>query len=188
MPKIIQPLNGMEDFDNFSINSAKYKELVKLFNKEIYKRFDDEHIVYRAGNKFFCLDYEKKKVTYYMEYSTSHNSILGSFLWQSLIWRAKNNLSNRTLPHEIFFKVLLPKYGVITTDGEQTIDGRKFWEYQIGFALDNDFYVYYFNLKSKELIKITNSTHGNKVIQEQDVWGLSHEHKSKLIVISTKEL
>lgn len=187
MPQNIPYLPNDIDLSNYSINKAKYNELIKL-PKQIYKQYDDKHIVYHSSNMFFCLDYERKEITYYMEYDTSFTLKIGSFLWQSLVWRSNHVLYNRTLPHEIFFNVLLPKYGVIATDGQQTVDGKRFWTYQISHAFNNNLYVHYFNLKTKELIHIIDLMHFDKLANELSIWGDDSTHKHKLILISKHQL
>jgi hypothetical protein len=109
---------------------------------------------------------------------------LGTYLWQSLIWRAKQTPYIKTLPHDIFFNTLLPKYGTICTDGQQINDGRDFWEYQIIYALNNNINVYYHNMQNKDLIKIKNNMHFHKLISQYDIWGDTLQYQKKRMVIT----
>jgi hypothetical protein len=169
---------------NKSCLDREYSDLVKISNKKEYSRFSDSKIVYQYDNMFFCLDILNKKILYYMRYDVSYTKILGSFLWQSLVWRDEKSPQVKTLPHKIFFKELLPKWGIIATDGQQTSDGRRFWEYQIAYALEQNINVYYFNLKSKELVQISTLDEFDKAIHQYDIWGDTIEHRNKLMVIS----
>jgi hypothetical protein len=189
MPKIISQLSGLDDLTDISVNAFYYKQLSKLLSKVQIKFFSEERKVYSAENKFFCLDDDSKKVLYYMQYDTSFSLKLGgSFLWQSLVWRSKSVPQMNTLPHEIFFNELLPKYKTVATDGQQTEDGQRFWEYQIDFALKNKFNVYYFNTNSLILVELNTLLDFEKALLQYDIYGSSSEHKNKLLVISKKEL
>src|SRR5574343_1575768 len=188
MPRRISQLPVDDDLSVYNTNQAKYKELYNIPNKQIYHKFDDNKVVYYISNKVFCLDTINKQIVYYMEYETSFNSILGSYAWQSLVWRKKNTQYINTLPHDIFFKVLLPKFGTVVTDGEQTDDGIKFWEYQIGYALNNNLNVYYFNTLTKELIHLPSTLAVYNLDQKIKIWGTDNEHKHKLVVITKKQL
>lgn len=187
MPKIIPALSIEDNLDLYSVNQAKYKELFTS-NANVYKKFDNARVVYQSGKKFYCLDALRREVTYFMEYNVNSNKTLGSFLWQSLVWRSKKVEYNKTLPHEIFFDTLLPKYGVITTDGDQTDEGRRFWSYQVKFALDKNFFLYYHNLQTKELQQFKSMLEFDDLIKKFNIWGNSNLHRQKLIVISNKEL
>lgn len=187
MPQIIPNLSKLEDLDIYSVNRSVFKSL-RSQPKTIYHTFDAKHIVYTTGNEYFCLDYDKNKVSYYMKYKTGNDSTLGPYLWQSLVWRSKDDTYVIDLPHNLFFKKLLPKYGTVCTDGQQTPDGRKFWNYQITYALKHNINVYYYNLKSKELVKITDPMHFTKAITEYDIWGDSKQYQNKLMVITNHEM
>lgn len=187
MPRLIPKLSVSDNLDIYNTNKAKYNELLKAHKEEYYK-YDDNHIVYFSNNRYFCLDYVRKEVTYYMEYATSYDKLLGSFLWQSLVWRSDHVEYNKTLPHEIFFKKLLPKYGTIATDVDQTSDGKRFWSYQIKYALDTNLNVYYYDMISKDFINIDTMLKLDFLIQKYHIWGHTKAHQKKLIVISNKVL
>ena len=187
MPKNLPTLSTEDDLDNYATNKAKFKELIKS-DKTEYSRYDEDRIVYTSGKKFFCIDLDRNELTYYMTYDTSFCNALGSFLWQSLVWRSKHVEYNKTLPHEIFFATLLPKFGVIATDGDQTSDGRRFWSYQVKYAQDHRLFTYYYNLQTKDLIEFKTMLEFDKLIRREDIWGDSNNHRNKLIVISEQQL
>lgn len=187
MPRLIPNLPSAYDFGLRNINKARYAEFLSLPKEEYYK-YDSNRIVYSSDNKFFCLDYLRKEVTYYMQYDVSYNKTLGSFLRQSLVWRSKYVDYNNTLPHEIFFNTLLPKYGTIATDGDQTDDGRRFWSYQIKYAFDKNLNVYYYNLATKGLIPIDNMMTFEEIKQKYKIWGADKSRQKQLIVITNKKL
>lgn len=187
MPRNLLHLNKLDDLSQHSVNKAKFIYLIKQEKKEL-KQINTTQIIYNSNKMFFCLDLENKKVLYYMQYDTSFSNTLGSFLWQSLVWRDKHSPQVKLLPHKIFFEELLPKYGIIATDGDQTEDGRRFWEYQIAHALENNINVFYFNLTSKELQSIKTLVDFDKAIRKFDIWGDTKEHQQKLMLITTKNL
>lgn len=188
MPQNILQLNVLDDLSIHEVNYSKYKQLFNL-NKDILYKYSDTRIVYQSGNCYFCLDMQLRKVLYFMEYTTSFATKLGgTFLWQSLVWRDKSVIQVQQLPHDIFFNHLLQKYGVITTDGEQTADGKRFWMYQISYAFQNQLYVYYYNMNTQELIHIPDALSFERIIHNNAVWGDTKDHQSKLLVIAKKQL
>ena len=187
-PQVISSLLADENLDDFSLNKAKYSELLKLFNKQEIKRLSDEVILYQHGRMNFCLDYNRKEVTYYMQYEVSTNKLFGSFLWQSLVWRSKKVQYNKTMPHEIFFEILLPKFKVIVTDGLQTEAGKRFWEFQIAYAIKNKINVYFHDEKTKDLEKVESLIEFDKVCSKYNVWGEAAINKTKIMAITLKDL
>lgn len=183
MPQLIPNLNKVDDLDIYTVNRSKFK-MLRGVEKLIYHTFDKTHILYNTNNQYFCLDYDKNKVTYYMEFKVNTDRMLGTYLWQTLVWRSKVDPYTIDLPHEIFFTELLPKYGTVCTDGQQTADGRRFWNYQITYALKHNINVYYYNMQSKELVKIDDMLHFTNVIAQYDVWGETPNHKNKLMIIT----
>jgi len=189
MPKLILGLSDLDNLDLLTVNKSKYLFLSKLEDKEQLQVIDEFRILYNYKNMYFVLDNETKQILYYMQYETSYSSKLGgSFLWQSLIWRAKNVLQVKRLPHEIFFKILLPKYGTIITDGQQTDKGQNFWNYQIHNAINNNLNVYYYEDLSNYLEKINSEREFELAINKHDIWGDTKAHEHKLMVITSKIL
>jgi hypothetical protein len=188
MPQNLLRLSKIDDLSIVDVNRAKFHFLSKLENKKVIEELDNKHQLINVDNIYFVLDYSNKKVLYYMEYNTSFSNKVGSFLWQSLVWRDKNSPIVLALPHKIFFEILLPKYKVISTDGKQTDDGKRFWYYQIGYAFKNNLNVYYFNLQSKELLFLENNTVFLETVQKYDIWGDTKDHQNKLILITSKNL
>ena len=186
-PQLIPGLSIEDDLDNYTANKAKFSELVSL-PKQVYKKYDDKRIVYSTERMFFCLDFVRKEVTYYMQYDVGYTKKLGSFLWQSLVWRSKHVSYNKTLPHEIFFDVLVPKYKVVATDGKQTSHGKRFWEYQIKFAQDNNMLTYYYDYSKKYLEQFDSMIQFDDLADKYKIWTESPSSQDQLIIISKKEL
>lgn len=181
--------NKLDDLDEFSINRAQYTYLINLADKTVIKTFNENRILYFIDDKYFVLDTEQKKILYYLQYETSFSSKLGgSFLWQSLVWRDKKAKELNTLPHKLFFEKLLPKYKTVVTDGKQTLDGQRFWDYQIACAIENNLNIYYYNTKTKFLEKISSLIEFEKAIQKYEIWGNTKLHEQKLMVITSKQL
>jgi hypothetical protein len=178
-PEIIGPLNTSR------INFKKLKSSYKTR----YYEYDTTHIVYsNSKNEYFCLDHDKGKVSYYMKYVTSTDDALGQYVWQSFVYRDDAAKYVLGLPSQIFFEKLLQIHGTICTDGQQTEDGRRFWDWQIHTALQRNINVYYYNLDTRVLIKIIDLIHFNTVIGAHNIWGSTDEHRRRLMVITKHEM
>lgn len=76
---------------------------------------------------------------------------------QVAIWRNYGVADSRAFPTYIFFKMLLPKYGIMMSDSQQTNDGRKFWQSRMLDAMHKGLYVYTFDQMTRALRRLQSS-------------------------------
>ena len=187
MPKTIPDLTNHAL--NNTIENRKYFDVIsKESMKKLYKKINNDSIIYQYKKEFVCLNTKINKITYFMKFKVDHNKILGNYVWQSLVWRATTAAELSGIPEKIFFETLLPKYGCVVTDSEQTWNGTRFWIYRITDALKMNLFVYYYNFRSKELIKVNSIDEFTEIEEKYDIWGTSNNHEMKRIVITNREL
>jgi hypothetical protein len=187
MPQKIDALKW-HDLFNYEKNQKYYNVIRAEKYKKLYQKINDHVSIYQFKTEFICLDTKQKLITYFMKYKVANNGIIGSFVWQALVWRDKTSLYLSGIPQKIFFDYLLQKFGCVVTDSEQTWDGERFWGERIAEALDSRFYVYYYNFKTKELVEVKTISEFRNIEQKYDIWGPSELHKMKRMIISTREL
>lgn len=187
MPKLIPPLKGHE-LNDASMNGQWYKDFDRDKYKKLIVVLNDHAIVSKDGTTFFCLDSDTKRVTYYLKYEVAKHSQLGQYVWQSMVWTDLNCDYIRGFPQKIFFDFLLPKYGCIVTDSEQTWYGQRFWQLRISEALKKGLFVYYFDFKLKQLVQVNDWAEFEQIEKDHDVWGPHTQNEFKRMIISNRKL
>lgn len=171
-------------------NHQKYIRLWNNAHKQVYKHIDDNATIYTLGNKIFCLNTKRQKITYYMEFKQSYSNIIGHHVQQLLLWSNGSNEYELHLPTTIFWEYLLPKYGSILTDSKQSWDGSRFWKRQINIALKSDgIYVYYVDFGTREVYEINDETDWEIFLDRGiDVWEIGKTYEMRRMLISNKRL
>lgn len=187
MPKDIEPLDWHK-LNDATENEELYRKFsADKYKKSILKVFDKAEI-FQQGSQYFCLDSRLKRVTYYMKYEVKNNGKLGQFVWQSLVWSDPIASYISGIPKKMFFDYLLPKFGTVITDSQQTWDGKRFWKLRITEAFEKGLNVYFCNFANHEIIKINDADDFRKYESLKEIWGPSDPHKMKRMVISNKTL
>lgn len=186
------PLN-IENIDWHYLNDdVKNREMYRIFAikkfKKVVEQVNSVATIYRDGSQYFCLDTELKRITYYMKFEVGNNGKIGDYVWQSLVWRDFTIRYLSTIPQKMFFKYLLPKFGCILTDSEQSWDGRRFWALRISDAFTMNLNVYFYNFDGHKLVKMNNINDFRQVQAQYDVWGGNDKHRMKRMVITNKIL
>lgn len=187
MPMNIDDLDWHDLYD-IKKNRQFYKDLsANQYKKELLKVFSDATI-YQLKSQFFCLDDNAERVTYYMKYEVGNNSKIGSFVYQSLVWVHEGSPYLSGIPQKIFFEQLLPKFGTIITDSQQTWHGKRFWKLRIAEAFEKNLNVYFYDFSNHHITKIEDYSGFEEAEMHNDIWGPFNAHKMKRIIISNKEL
>ena len=187
MPQNIEDLDWHDLYDTGK-NRAFYRALTKNVRKKSVLKVFATAEIFQLNSQFFCLDETSKRVTYYMKFEVGNNGKLGSFVWQSLVWSDEGSPYLSGIPQKIFFEKLVPKFGTIITDSQQTWHGKRFWKLRIKEALDKNLNVYFYNFQDHQIIKLDDFEAFREVEKDNDVWGDFNAHKMKRIVISNKDL
>ena len=169
---------------------AKLKKLLIYAGKSKYIGTHNRASLYEvaSGSTRYIFMSKDGEVLYFVKHS-----IVKSFSFapirQVLLCRLEYNLHTTGLPKHVFFDILLPRYGSIVTDTQQTEKGKSFWLYACALAFKTGKYVYFVDARKKgtPLIK--------RVVDDADfdsyvptIWGNSHLNERTLAVISTKLL
>lgn len=171
-------------------NRQKYNRLLNNPHKKVYKKIDDNATIFTLGNKIFCLNDKRQKITYYMEFKKSYSNIIGNHVQQVYLWSDDDNEYDFNLPTNIFWEYLLPKYGSILTDSKQSWDGKRFWLRQIRKAFRiPSIYVYYVDFGTREVYEINDDIEW-QIFKDRsiDVWEEGQTYEMRRILISEKRL
>lgn len=161
------------------ITSSAAKPLYKYRGADVYEFGDD-------GVRFTVLVHNDK-VVYFVRYKRVRYSgfKLGR---QVLLWRDKNNDPvTGGFAQKVFFGTLLPRYGTLIADKEQTKNGAAFWSNAILGAFARGLKVYCLDRVSK--VQLTELTNEQEVEAHADkLWGTTNAHHYTFAVISQKPL
>lgn len=152
---------------------------------QTYKGADVYHLRDKgAGYVILAKDGE---VLYFVRHeSVRHNGMKPGR--QVLVWRDSSSFRATGFAEYVFFRYLLPKYGVLICDQEQTQVGRAFWQYAIHAAFDRGLHVYFLDRRSSpnRLLEIEHDEDLDKY--ESLMWGSTEGHKRTFAVISMRPL
>lgn len=155
-PEIIAP------FD-FKMNDAAYRQafLKHLLGKR-YTKVDtyDGLPIYMTGianHKGYLFATDGKELFYFVKFitlklrglRTKVNSTV-----QVAIWRNDNAPQTADLSQHMFDTILLPRFGIMTSDGQQTAKGKRFWLLRMRQAMKMHRYVYLYNRMTNALTNI----------------------------------
>jgi len=178
-PKNIESL----DADHFRKESQSYydnnKSKFKPTNTKYLLKSGDDH------NGYYMLVVDGV-VEYFANYkSKSYQSLLkGRMIRQVLVQRNHFSIDSANIPKKVFFDYLLPTFGTIVTDEEQTADGKKFWLHATSEALDNPdkYTVYVLNKTKGQTIEIVDHEHFKSLTDS--IWGDTENFKNIWVAIS----
>ena len=175
-----------------SDDSGYVKHVRLLLNEKLRKKGKPFSVyqgatVYLLGDKqqgYVVLE-KNGEILYFVRHeAVKHNSLqLGR---QVLVWRNKDvhSAAARGFAAMVFFNYLLPKYKALVADKEQTANGKQFWEYALGTALEKGLYVYYLDRRStpNRLLKLDD--YAEVLAYEDELWGYENGHLRTFAVIS----
>ncbi|MHB0838771.1 hypothetical protein ACVZCY_14845 [Klebsiella grimontii] len=112
---------------------------------------------------------------------------------QILVWRTPNVIHDRAvhgLP-QIFFAFFLEHYAIVVSDEQQTLDGRRFWERMISWAITTNGYHVYVSDGTEVDRPLTFMTSWDDFysVWADFCWGNDQDiHTHRLLVISKEKL
>jgi len=164
-----------------------YLKFINNKNNILIEEVYDGGFLYKNKNKYFILDKNIERLTYYMSYS--ERKVRGKFsIYQNLVWRDTDVIGTKDVPINIFFKYLFPIHNLVVTDRQQTESGSRFWLNVLGIAKSKGFHIYYtdLNLKDDPFKEIHSS---QDLIRDADtIWGSHERHQARLLVLSKDSL
>lgn len=190
-PLIINDIDW-HDLNDIEKNHFGYEDRCSKkfqYKKELI-RLSDNAVLYQFNTQYFCLDYELKRITYFMKCEVGNNGVLGDFAWQSLVWEyapVSNEYLNN-IPTKIFWNYLFKKFGTIITDSEQKWHGKRFWELRIAEALKLNLNVYYFDFNNRQIEQLERFDDLQNFQIQYDIWGKQPKNELRIMVITNKTL
>ncbi|WP_033576293.1 phage protein [Dickeya chrysanthemi] len=112
---------------------------------------------------------------------------------QIMVWKtvqARHDSAVRGLP-QLFFEFFLESHSIVVSDEEQTLDGRRFWEKMISWAMSTNGYRVYVSDGTQEGRPLTFMTSWDDFYSTwaEFCWGGDREcHTHRLLVISKHDL
>ena len=107
---------------------------------------------------------------------------------QVLVVRARMTTATNQFARHVFFKILLPKYGALIADKQQTKFGRNFWEHAITDAINQNLHVYFLDRRSAPNVLHEIKSDSDVEKFSPDIWGNSKGHELTFAVISQTKL
>lgn len=164
-PQIVLPLN--------STYNEKYVNDYYQNNKSKFKPTNTEYLL-KSGDihNGYYMFVRNNKVDYFAKYEAINNILNKKMLKQVLVERFGIDYKSVGIPKKVFFDYLLPTFGGIASDKEQTYDGKRFWEGAIHDAIDDVKYSVYVIDKRhspNKTTKIESQEQFDSIVN--DVWG-----------------
>jgi hypothetical protein len=119
--------------------------LHEFFDAYLYTTGDD------GIGYYYLVSKRTGRVVYFVRYRLVKANDM-RFGRQVLVWRTKDThgtLSASGLAKKVFNNYLLPRFGRLITDTQQTLNGKAFWEFMINEAFDNGKFVYVLDRRSQ---------------------------------------
>jgi len=177
--------------DEFDYNVKFGQELFKQYSKVALEKVGDGYTLWEFKREFALIRDEDSYVAYYMKFRFDMiNLIKRQCVSQIAIWRSRMVNEQSGMAKRIFMNHLIPKYGNIITDSEQTEDGRRFWADRIRECVtQGDCYVYYVSIyPDRKILDVSSMKDYEHIIRNQPAYGSNEMFKNRRFVITTKPL
>jgi hypothetical protein len=183
--RIIPDLDSsrFEEISQDLLKSKNSKMVHEFFDSKLYSTGDD------SNGYYFLVSNRSGRVVYFVRYRLVQSNGM-KFGRQVLVWRTKNTqgtISVSGLAKKVFNSYLLPRFGRLITDTQQTENGRAFWEFMLNEAFDNNTPVYVLDKRSSPN-RLYRSTRESFVKDYDIVYGDSQPFERTHFVISSSEI
>lgn len=139
-----------------------------------------------SSNSYIFL-VENGKVTYFVRYQRVRYAGL-ALGRQVLVLRNEMTPATAGFAQHVFFSKLLPKYGMLIADKQQTEFGKNFWLNATDRAFGVGLHVYFLDRRSApHLLKKLDSDADIHQLRNE-IWGTSKEFQNTFLIISQKPL
>lgn len=180
------------NFDNDSLNRQFVTDKLNKLAEVIEE--DDKHIFFRTGSKEqgWYIGYHKQiKLAYYcVQYQKLNKRLIGQTVTQTLVWRGDGFAITLGITNHVIFDILLPRYGAILSDSQQTREGQRFWRDLIARADDRNLYYGLVDFNTKQFFlpeeKEHSHTFWNRFVHV--AYGSTNAHRAYRFLISDKPI
>jgi hypothetical protein len=185
VPKVIDPM--VPPFASPRENRAEYLRANKLGTVLGPSPYEGADLV-SFGSNYRVLDHAKERVVYVMTWRT--RKILGQdAAYQIYVWTDPGTPEMRGFAPKVFFEHLFSKTGLICTDREQTLMGRRFWGSVIQEALRRDLPVYFTKIMPpKKFTQIKTYSEFEALDAAGQIWTDDKKGRDLLLLISKEPL
>jgi len=175
-PQLTDPLKSA--LGDKTENPALAKQLLRRtkYSSTVYS--EEGVTVKRYKNNLFALEYVGSvlNVSYYARLSKVMTP-LGGGIYQNLVWKRYG--AAHPSCRKLMLDYLLPEYGLLVCDRQQTDDGRRLWLDVAGSALDKGKLVYGWNQATGQTVPI----HSTFDIEVEKTWGREVSFQDKRIIV-----
>lgn len=134
---------------------------------------------------FLLIDKASLLTDYAVKYETRKWNWLPRTVTQCILWRRPTSLYARGLTARVFFDVLLPRYGMIMSDRQQTDQGHDFWLARMADANARSEVVGMANTNLHSTAWYRGGNAGLEAwIRQQDAFGSKHRFQALRYVIA----
>ena len=185
MPGMVHPTDF--NFDKVSKNLAKFTELMQKKNKKLIKSINQDFDLYMSDRHIFVVDNREDsplRLALYIRFDFL--MVVGvRCVSQVELWRLPvSDLEGVT--KFVFFTLLSPLADAIASDNYQTDLGKRFWMTRCSEALKSGCNVYLADQNLKTFTKMEDYV---TIAEEADhIWGDTHKHIGRRLLITKKEL
>ena len=181
-----------DDF-KFGELSARLSFMKKLLNKPSLKHVGkyNEYDLYHTGSDgsssyYFLTDGSFSELYYVCKYVT--RKVIGDkALSQVIVYRNPEVWTGtRGIVQFVMEKILLPRFGIIMSDIQQTLDGRRLWVATMQKALSKSLYVYQYDRLLRALKRVRNSRALDDAVRAAYSRDIRSRHS--VFIISTVQL
>lgn len=177
---------------NFNLDKVQHN--VELANKLLKKKSEtledtpDYELIrtgnYRNGNFALITKGSLRKINYLVRYEAKNYSKIGNTVTQVMLWRKTAGKGTSGITKKMFFEYLLPMFGMIMSDAQQTERGKEFWENRMRDAVDSGFKVGLASLNLRQIEWFDDSMELEDWLTKVEGWGKEHKFQAKRFIIS----
>lgn len=191
MPDEVKATKIIPDLPNALVKYVRDKLEARLVKGKIkairqYRGAD----VYSFGDSEtgYVVLYHNSRVEYFVRYKRiRHNGFrLGR---QILVWRNQeaDHVTNGFARY-VMFDILLPKFGALIADKEQTKRGASLWANALSYAFAKGYHCYFYDRRSRQAV--LTPLHSDEDVNEHAslLWGPTQAHLLTFAVISKAPL
>ena len=103
---------------------------------------------------------------------------------QILVARKRSNILSTGVALHVFYSYLLPRFGALMSDTQQTQHGKAFWDYAIAAAFKRSILVYFLDRRSTPNKVVLLSTPKDVDLNSKEIWGTGQGHLRTHVVLS----
>lgn len=188
VPHIVSPTDF--DLNNVEVNRQFVRDLLKRKSFRMIEE-DENKTLFMTGNKIngYVALYLKQfdVLGYLIKYHLKYNILLAATpVTEIVLWRSYSYPHTFGITNHVFFDILLKEWNAIMSDGEQTEDGKKFWQFRLVEASAKNYDIGIMNINDNTVTWWDDSILIGDWIKHNDGWGEDRKYYNIRYVIKNK--